>query len=208
MSEKAWYEEPIESVVIVRFMIEFDKFEKEIKRIFQEQINLVEHRHKSLLYFYYGCTVGNEWRINFDDRCIERAGIRKYNDAELFKSLTLDKINKFLRKERIIQCFNLTINSLQTNMSEYPFYDCCEKLIKMRNCLAHSISQVTFKNSEIIELLNDQKIEKYASEYYNWDISVHNLTETSKIICSNLIYIKVLIQELNSKIQPILINDQ
>ena len=30
MSEKEWYESPIDSIIIVKFMIEYDKFEKEV----------------------------------------------------------------------------------------------------------------------------------------------------------------------------------
>lgn len=200
MSEKEWYESPIDSVIIVKFMIEYDKFEKEIKKIFQEQIKLVDHKNKSILYFYYGCTVGNGWKIDYNNRSIDRSDHRKYDDNEMFKSLNLDKINKFLRKERIIQCFDFQINSLQTSMVAYTFYDSCEKLIKMRNCLAHSISKVQFDNAEIIELLNDSKIEEYIYKWIDREIPIHNLTYISKMICSNLIYMSVLQEELHSKL--------
>lgn len=46
MEEKDWYESSIASVIIVKFMIEYDKFEKEVKKIFQEQIKQVEHKKK------------------------------------------------------------------------------------------------------------------------------------------------------------------
>ena len=197
MEEKDWYEGSIDSVIIVRFMIEYDKFEKEVKRIFQEQIKQVEHKNKSVLYFYYGCTVGNEWRIDYDNRSIERSSHRKYNDNEMFKSLTLDKINKFLRKERIIPCFNFDIDSLQTRMAAYSFYDSCEKLTKMRNSLAHSISRITeFKEESFIELLSDNKIEEYIYEWIDNSIPIHDLTQMSKIICSNIIYMNSLQQGL------------
>lgn len=201
MEEKNWYEGSIDSVIIVKFMIEYDKFEKEVKRIFQEQIKHVEHKNKSILYFYYGCTVGNEWRIDYDNRSIERSNHRKYDDNEMFKSLSLDKINKFLRKERIIQCFNFEIDSLQTKMVAYTFYDSCEKLTKMRNHLAHSISQITeFKGDVFIELLIDNKIEEYIYEWIDKSIPIHDLTHMSKIICSNIIYMNRLRQELHTKL--------
>lgn len=201
MSEKEWYESPIDSIIIVKFMIEYDKFEKEVKRIFQEQIKQVEHKNKSVLYFYYGCTVGNEWRIDYDNRSIERSNHRKYDDNEMFKSLTLDKINKFLRKERIIHCFNFEINSLQTKMAAYTFYDSCEKLTKMRNFLAHSISRITeFREESFIELLSDNKIEEHIYEWIDNSIPIHDLTHMSKIICSNIIYMNSLQQGLLAKL--------
>lgn len=201
MEENAWYEGSKDSVIIVRFMIEYDKFEKEIKRIFQEQIKQVEHKNKSVLYFYYGCTVGNEWRIDYDNRSIERSNHRKYDDNEMFKSLTLDKINKFLRKERIIHCFNFEINSLQTKMAAYTFYDSCEKLTKMRNFLAHSISQITeFREESFIELLSDNKIEEHIYEWIDNSIPIHDLTHMSKIICSNIIYMNSLLKGVLSNL--------
>ena len=84
MEEKDWYESSIASVIIVKFMIEYDKFEKEVKKIFQEQIKQVEHKNKSVLYFYYGCTVGNEWKIDYNNRSIERSNHRKYDGVEMF----------------------------------------------------------------------------------------------------------------------------
>ena len=51
MEEKDWYESSIASVIIVKFMIEYDKFEKEVKKIFQEQIKQVEHKNKSVYIF-------------------------------------------------------------------------------------------------------------------------------------------------------------
>jgi len=201
MEEKDWYESSIASVIIVKFMIEYDKFEKEVKKIFQEQIKQVEHKNKSVLYFYYGCTVGNEWKIDYNNRSIERSNHRKYDDDEMFKSLTLDKINKFLRKERVIPCFNFEIDSLQTKMAAYTFYDSCEKLTQMRNRLAHSISQITeFKEESFIELLIDNKIEEYIYEWIDRSIPIKNLTQMSKIICSNIIYMNYLRQELYAKL--------
>lgn len=201
MEENAWYEGSKDSVIIVRFMIEYDKFEKEIKKIFQEQITHVEHKNKSVLYFYYGCTVGNEWKIDYDNRSIERSNFRKYDDNEMFKSLTLDKINKFLRKEHIMDCFDFEINSLQTKMAAYTFYDSCEKLIKMRNRLAHSISHITeFKEESFIELLSDDKIEEYIYDWIDHSIPIHDLTHMSKIICSNIIYMNSLLKGVLSNL--------
>lgn len=208
MAEQSWHDEQINSVIIVKFMIEFDKFEKTAKKIFQNQIKEVEHKYKSILYFYYGCTIGNEWKINYDQRSIELVSQRKYDDSEMFKTLSLDKINKFLRKENILQCFNIKINSLQTKMLEFTFYDSCEKLIKMRNCLAHSINKTNFNDRDIIELLSDKKIEEKMYDWVDKSVSVNDLTTLSKNIFSNMIYMRVLLNELSKQVEANLNNKE
>jgi len=197
MDRRNWLEVQINSVVIVHFMIEFDKFERLAKSIFQREIQRVDHKYKSILYFYYGCTVGNEWRIDYNERCIERNGRRIYNDEEMFKAWPLDKINKFLRKERIIQYFDYEIGSIQTPMSTYPFYDSCEKLIKMRNCLAHSITSVDFKDAEIIESLSDNKIKERIYDWLDSSVSIEDMSDMAKAICSNTIYMNILAEKLH-----------
>lgn len=86
-------------------------------------------------------------------------------------------------------------------MAAYTFYDSCEKLTKMRNYLAHSISQITeFKEESFIELLIDNKIEEYIYEWIDRSIPIHALTQMSKIKCSNIIYMNYLRRELYAKL--------
>lgn len=197
MDSKELLQMQIESIIIVNFMIDFNKFERLIKSIFQENIQAVEHQHKSILYFYYGCTVGNNTFINYEDRRIEFNN-RTYDDEELFKSLTLHKIIRFLRKEQIIPLFNISINSRTTPLVEYEFYDCCEKLIQMRNSLAHDITEAKFNNNPdkyLIELLPDKILENIQYDWFQ-SVSINMIPYRAKAICSNMVYMDLFKKEL------------
>ncbi len=194
MDNKERLQMQIESIVIVNYMIDFNKLERLVISNFQEQIKTVEHKYKSILYFYYGCTVGNNTFVNYENRSIEFNN-RTYDDEELFKSLSLIKIIRFLRKEQIIPLFKFSIKSITKPIYEYPFYDCCEKLILMRNSLSHDINNATFTDKQIIELLPDDKLVEI---HYDWfkDISINMMTERARSICSNIVYMNQIIDEL------------
>ena len=46
----------IKSLIIVSFLSKYSELEDIIKNTFQREILQIEHRHKSKLYFMYGCS--------------------------------------------------------------------------------------------------------------------------------------------------------
>ena len=79
----------IKSLLIVHYVSTFSTLEKIIKQIFQEKIVIKEHKHKSKLYFAYGCMVGNDVYYDFENESLHLNGTRKYKDDELFNNLNI-----------------------------------------------------------------------------------------------------------------------
>lgn len=121
----------IKSLLIVKYISLYAQFEIIIKYVFQKEIVGIDHKYKSKLYFLYGSTVGNDIYYNYDTEMLDFSAKRRYDDSELFKTLSINKIIRFDRKERIIKSFMVNIDSVQTIHQQYAFHDSCIKLINM-----------------------------------------------------------------------------
>lgn len=186
------------SVLMVQFISNFAKLEKAIIQLFQDFIYNTEHRHKSKLYFMYGCTVGNEIFYDIERECLSLIAIRKYDDNELFKSLKLNKIIKFDKKERIVDVFKNNIESVQKKSLVFPFHDCILKLISMRNKLAHELDKINYKDSDIIETLSIETIKRFPFEWSDgWDFDIFD--NDCILLYSNIIYLNVVLTSITTK---------
>jgi hypothetical protein len=187
----------IKSLLIVHYVSTFSTLEKIIKQIFQEKIVIKEHKHKSKLYFAYGCMVGNDVYYDFENESLHLNGTRKYKDDELFNNLNINKIIKFDRKEHLIENFGITIDSVQTKNLSYTLHDVVIKLIEMRNVLAHEVDNIIFKEKHIVDNLSIECIKKYPYEWLE-GLDVTRIDNESLAIYSNLIYMELVIKKLSS----------
>ena len=187
----------IKSLLIVHYVSTYSVLEKVIKKIFQERIVVKEHKHKSKLYFAYGCMVGNDVYYDFENESLCLNGIRKYKDDELFKNLSINKIIKFDRKEHLIEDFDTTIDSIQTKNLSYTLHDVIIKLIEMRNVLAHEVDNIIFKEKHIVDNLSIEHI-KMHPYYWLEGLDVNRIDNESLAIYSNLIYMELVIKKLSS----------
>lgn len=186
------------SVLMVQFISNFAKLEKVIIHLFQDFIYKTDHRHKSKLYFMYGCTVGNEIFYDIERECLSLTGVRKYDDNEMFKSLKLNKIIKFDKKEHIVDLFNINIESVQKKSLVFPFHDCILKLISMRNKLAHELDKINYKDSDIIETLSIETIKRFPFSWSeDWDFDIFD--NDCILLYSNLIYLEIVLASVTTK---------
>lgn len=186
------------SVLMVQFISDFAKLEKVIIHAFQDCIYRTEHRHKSKLYFMYGCTVGNEIFYDIERECLSLTAVRKYDDNEMFKSLKLNKIIKFDKKEHIVDSFNINIESVQKKSLVFPFHDCILKLISMRNKLAHELDKINYRDSDIIETLSIETIKRFPYRWSeDWDFDVFD--NDCILLYSNLIYLEIVLASITTK---------
>ncbi|MCM1504344.1 MAG: hypothetical protein NC127_04010 [Muribaculum sp.] len=186
------------SVLMVQFISNFAKLEKVIIQLFQDHIYKIEHRHKSKLYFMYGCTVGNEIFYDIERECLSLATVRKYDDNEMFKSLKLNKIIKFDKKEHVVDTFNSNIESVQKKNLVFPFHDCILKLISMRNKLAHELDKINYRESDIIETLSIETLKRFPFGWSDgWDFEIFD--NDCILLYSNLIYLDIALTSVTAK---------
>lgn len=185
----------IKSLIIVSFLSKYSELESTIKSTFQREILEIEHRHKSKLYFMYGCSSVSVY-YDIEKERISLANSRSYADDEMFKSLTMDKLIKYDRKEKLISSFKFEIPFKQNKAVSVTFHDCCIKLTKMRNILAHEIINCSFNDNEVIEKLSDGYISRLDYEWFeDGDISI--MDDSSKCIISNYSFMCDLIAKLS-----------
>lgn len=188
----------VKSLIIVSFLSKYSGLESIIKSVFQRDILEVEHRHKSKLYFMYGCSSVSVY-YDLEKERISLANNRSYSDNEVFTSLTMDKLIKFDRKDRLIPSFNFEVPLKQSKAVSVTFHDCCIKLTKMRNILAHEILNCNFTDKEVIEKLSDGNISNLKYEWFeDGDVSI--MDDSSKSIISNYCYLCDLIATLREQI--------
>lgn len=115
----------------------------------------------------------------------------KYNDRKLLSRLTMNQIIKLEKKERGIAKFNQNISSIQSRRLEYTFYDCCIKLINMRNKMAHEFFDLDIKeDKDTIEVLSNDNIERFKPKWLGNFNNYDELDFNIKFILSNYIYMK------------------
>lgn len=195
MNAKDYHLFQIKSILIVRYISEYCFFEKIVLEIFRKEIVKLDHRYKNKLYFYYGIYVSHNVSFDFEKNKVLLAEENSYNDEELFKSLNLNKIIKFERNESLIKTFVFNIDSVIRKTTCFTFYDCCKKLIDMRNKLAHEVDSISFKDKDIIELLPYSYLNDYDYEYVR-GLDFKDADEISFALFSNIVYMRMIIKKL------------
>lgn len=190
----------LKSILIVRYVSCYAKLEKLILKTFQDDIISVDHQKKNKLYFYYGIHVGNVYYNFANNRVCLVNENTTYDTNEMFKSLNLNKVVKFEKNEHLLDLFNIEITSILRPATSFPILDCCEKLISMRNKLAHETDQLQFKDTtDVIERLTSQYLKEYENEYTK-QFELDKINDDLLIaILSNLIYIEKIEQVIQNK---------
>lgn len=185
----------IRSVIVVKYFELYKILEKETKEIFIEELKNVDEVFKNKLYFLYG----GKSNINIDtSKNMLFMESKTFKEDDDFKNFTFNQITKICKNDRKITKFEFNVNSMQKKQEEIEFYSSCEKLINMRNKLAHEILKDHFEDKDIVEMLSDDKIkENIISELSNFDIN--NMEIAEKQIYSNLLYLNLIIAKLTKK---------
>ncbi len=187
----------IKSILIVRYITEFAILEKKVLSVFRKEILSVEHAKKNKIFFYYGALLGHDISYDFDANKIALASNHGYDENDAFNSLNFNKIIKLDSREHLIKAFDFSIDSVIRESLTFPFHSCCQKLICMRNKLAHEMDKITFNDRDIIETLSMEYFLKNTYSYLEeYDIS--NMDDISTGILSNIVYIKNLQENLET----------
>lgn len=188
----------IEALVIRYYIALYDKLEREIKHIFSDNINQIDPTKKELLYFYLAGIKSNNVSIEYGSKTLSVLN-SKFSPEENFSMLTLSQIIKIQREEHLLDIFDFNIQSINSKTTEYPFTDCCIKLLKMRNKIAHEISTLKFMDQDIIEILSNEYIENNGSEWFS-SLDTKLMTYEAKSIFSNLIIMKKILSEVRKRV--------
>lgn len=186
----------LRAIVIYEYLICFNKLEKEIRKIFERNIQILEPNFINKLYFVYGGKIGTY--IDYEQDLLKLNEI-SFKEKELFKELSIIQILKLNKEANCIEEFKCQINSLQQRTVCFEFYDACIKLVNMRNILAHELTNINFKTTHIIEILSNEKISENVDERLK-DYDVSLMDEITKSIFSNLVYLKLILNMLNPEI--------
>lgn len=181
------------SVILYSFLDKYNQLEVLIRNIFESQLSSFGSDLINELYFYYGGRIGTY--IEYETSSLKLSNIT-FNKQENFKSLTVNQIIKICREKKCIAAFHKEIQSLKRQNTSLILCDCLLKFLNMRNCLAHELSDISFKDRDFVELLSDEVLNAYSEkEFVNIDSS--NLDSMSKHMLSNIIYMDIIIKELS-----------
>lgn len=184
----------IKSLMIYEFLKDYNRLEKVIRKIFEDSLSSLPDKIIYQLHFYNGSRLGA--CIDFQNDAA-KLNIVKFDENETFHELKIHQIIKLFRKNSCLNAFELTVPSVQRTATEYSFYDCVLRLLHMRNILAHEMVDLTFTNADLIELLSIEQIESQNFEILkNYDI--HRMDNMTQYIASNLVYMRKLIDMLES----------
>lgn len=185
----------IRSLMVYDFLDEYNQLERTIRIVFEENIETLPSNTKQQLYFYYGGKIGTY--IEYESHGIKINELN-YSEEEMFKQLSINQIIKIFKNNRCLEVFNFSIESIQRPLTVFPFYDCTIRLLNMRNKLAHEVSNLNFRDGDIIELLSPEQISQQPFELLqNYDLQ--KMDEMTQCVASNIIYIRRILQQLRVK---------
>ena len=171
------------SVIVYAFLDKYNNLESIIRALFEKNLKNFTPKLINELYFLYGGRINTYFEYQTD--CIKLNNI-KYNEEESFKDFSINQIIKFCREKNCISVLKSNIPSVERQI-HFVVDDCIIKLLSMRNCLAHELADITFKNNSLIDPLSDKKLDEYISTNF-LDVNVAEIDVMSKHILSNIIY--------------------
>lgn len=182
----------LKSLVVFEFLNEYNKLEQVIRKVFEDNVQILPSPILQQLYFYYGGKIGTY--IEYEAHQVKLSSVN-FKERELFKELSINQIVKIFKNNNCLEAFNFSVESIQHSTNVYSFYDCMGRLISMRNKLAHEVVQLHFRDQDLIELLSYEQI---AQEFFdvlpNYDIQ--KMDNMTLYIASNIVYIRKLICKL------------
>lgn len=187
----------LESLAIRYFIIEYDAFEKNVKEIFSNNISSICPENKNLLYFYLAGLKRSSY-IDYEKTSLKTDDL-KFSKTEAFSGFSLSNIIKIQEKNHLLDIFNFNIPSLTNKSTEYPFTECCKKLLNMRNKLAHEMSRLAFKNNDIIEVLTTTHIKEMGTDWFS-TLDTDLMNDETKYIFSNLIMLERISEQLKNRV--------
>lgn len=185
----------IRSLMVYDFLDEYNQLERTIRIVFEENIETLPSNTKQQLYFYYGGKIGTY--IEYESHGIKINEL-SYDERELFRNLSINQIIKIFKSNKCLQAFDFSIESIQRSTTIFPFYDCIIRLLNMRNKLAHEVSNLNFRDGDIIELLSPEQISQQPFQLLqNYDLL--KMDEMTQYVASNIIYIRRILLQLRVK---------
>ena len=175
----------LEALSIYYYLLKYSDLEYEVKRLFQDGWINFDEEFKQRIMFYQGGTGLENRYIEYDTYSIITQR-HKFDVMSMLSKLTLNQIIKLDRKDRQISDLQYEIISLQNRTIAYPCRDCILKLLNMRNILAHNMNNLSFKNKDFIDVLNNETIRKRDIEWLN-NFDLNLLSESARYIISNYI---------------------
>lgn len=170
------------------------KMEDRVKQIFSLEVIIIEGTLKKKLYFYHGFMHKSKEFLKIDESKIIKEE-KSYSGEESFKEFSLNHIIRLLKQNNEIESLNFNIASLAKSTVEISFInEIAIKLIEMRNKMAHTSSKLVKYE---IESLSHEKIKEYNTFNLD-DYNIENLDESNRSILTNLIYMKLVLDKLNS----------
>ena len=185
----------IKALILYNYIGYYIKLEETIKNIFMSEFENLDSQYKNRIYFYIGGLKSENTFVEYETYTLVRE--KKKFKAKLFSELTINQIIKMERKENKISKFNITINSIQTIKLDFTLYDCCIKLINMRNKMAHEFFNLTINNNkDTIEVLSNENLDKFKPEWLDDFSEYDKLDESMICILSNYIYMRKIVEKL------------
>lgn len=187
----------LDAICIYHYLLKYSKLEEIIKQLYIKSWPYFKEETKQRIMYYQGGLSLESGFIEYDSYSIVTQH-HKFDTTVLLNKLTLNQIIKIERKENQINTLNFEIPSLQNKKMVYLSQDCILKLLNMRNILAHQMVDLSFKNKDYIDVLNNETINGSDLQWLkSYDLNM--LSESARYIVSNYIYMNMIYQRLRGE---------
>ena len=177
------------TILIITYLSEYSLMEKNIKILFEKYINDIKEEKKKTLYYLYGVIdTSSAFQYDFVKSKISMSSLIYENDSK-FSKLNLKKIIDVIYSYNVFNDFPTTIESFQTQRTDYKMKDVFKKLALLRNVLAHETGYINLSKSYEIESFSKANLKKYLTETIE-ESDIEKFEDNEMIIASNLLYVR------------------
>ena len=169
----------VEASLMRLYLEKFSILEKYLQACFIESVKLLDHEKQGELLFYAAHMMDTK-NIDFS-KCNVKCQTITFSKAKELSCFSTSKILNLQKHQKILNCFDKQIQSINNKMIVHELVDCCLKLLLMRNKLAHERSKLEFTQDDAIELISDDEISKFDDPFVP-GVNIDELNYSSRIL--------------------------
>jgi hypothetical protein len=202
MSSNELIKQRSNAMLVCEYLKEYIDFEKNVVKYFLLVKDSVPQEVIQAIFFFHGAKSINNIQYRYTEGEISISKL-KYSEEKGLKKLSVANILAINKNRPVSKAFEINISRVEKRSEDLSFYTICNALLKMRNLIAHVISdERDFDKQALVDNLSPNALKANLPDKLK-DVSVDHLNIFGVSILSNYIYMDKLHTEIKKRIEKL-----
>lgn len=179
----------------------YKEFESKMCKMFLDFFSSIDGYEDEKYRMYYFLGWKSENRFIDYDTFNYKSELSKFEKKTSLKKLKLNDWMKMNNSMKFFAVDSLSIDSKNNKRQTLDFFSNVQKVIQLRNILAHDFNKKNLDNKYAIEILQDEILSRELQEFYkeyNNKLNFSAITDNSRILFSDIYYLERLLKVYES----------